>query len=600
MPVLTVNFCRPDLAERIFGMKFALKLIRILLIVAVLAGILGIAWWLFSARITAWYYDTAAQSAVSSGNLARAADMYADLLEKTPRDEQLRLDTAELYRQAGNYTRAEFLVQKGLVDVGPSVGLICALSKLYVEQDKLYDAVALLDGATAPSVINEVNSMRPSPPVFSHKSGQYSEIITVSVSQEDGCVSYVSWEDEIPSVSRDAYDGPVTLAPGLTSARAVAVNGEGLVSSWQGVSYKLEDIVLPLEFEDAEIERLIRLVLERPEGILLTSDLWDIDMIWSDEPAKYTTLADLQKCTSLKTVHLVGDRTPSDISALSSLQSVTELYLVEFGIDSFDLEHIGKMTWLETLDLSDNSIASIAELGDLGKLRYLNLSLNSVQDIAALGHLTALEKLNLSQNTVQDIRPLGALSRLDTLLLPGNNLSLLNGAESLGSLRVLDVSGNRILCELEPLKTLTKLEEVYAGHCALEKLPDMSVMSALRVLDVSYNGISTDDEVRGLEGLAGVKSLTSINISNNTITNITPLGFCLALTTVEASHNGITSVAPLKDLPNLNLVRIEHNKLTSLAPLRTCPVLKEVYAFGNSLTDALDLFAGTGITVYRN
>ncbi|MDR1670072.1 MAG: tetratricopeptide repeat protein [Oscillospiraceae bacterium] len=583
-----------------------MKKIGIVIILAVLA-MLGVAYVLFGARLTAAYNSNAAEQAREAGDLARAAALYERVLTRSPRDEELRLKVSGLYEDAGNFSRAEFVIWEGLRGSVPSAALYGRLCALYVAQDKLSDAAELLEGIEDASLREEVAARRPPPPVFSLPGGVYEQRIEVSLAAE-GTV-YVSWTGGIPSVETGLYTEPAALDPGVTSARALAVGEGGFVSDWAVCEYELINIIDPILFEDPSVERLIRAALNKPDGLLYSSDLWAVETLASEEAASFATLNDLAHCRELRSLSLTGSGNNCDVSALPQLQKLSELSLTSFGIDSAELELIGLLPALTKLFLPGNSIGSVAPLERLTGLTDLDISGNYILDAAPLGTLGALQTLNISRNAVQTLAGLSPLSGLLALSAAENPLVSLGGAEGLSSLQNLDVSYCPGLESLDEIARLTALTRVTAGHCGLQRLPDLSACAALSQLDVSSNALGTlikpgseqaDDVpemLGGLEGLEGLTSLKFMSCADNFVSSLAPLSGCLSLQWLDASGNEISSAEPLRGLPALGTLWVENNNLSSLLPLKGCPSIKEIHAFGNDIGDPIDSFAGTGIEV---
>ena len=570
------------------------KIVRPAVFLAVIALLYGV-YALFGAGVIRSFTLRAAEQAREAGDAGRAADLYARALDGAPRDEALRFLVCDLYREAGNFSRAEYTLTAGLRDVGPGAALYKKLCAVYVEQDKLLDAVLLLDGIRSPDARDKLETARPKPPAFLPSGGTYEERFEAELSAGAGCLIYVSWTGAVPSVSGGLYTGPYAPPPGATKARAVAVDPEGLVSGWADCEYLLENVVDPVVFADPAAERVIRRAVGRADGPLYTSDLWDVAELISDEPADYRTLEDLLYCPKLQTLDLLGEYGRCDLSALPSLDGLTSLSLRSFGVDSIDLEQIGQCAGLEALNLAGNNIGSVAPLAGLESLQTLDLAANSILDVTPLGRLGSLRSLRLSQNAVQDLMALSNLSNLRELRVDENRLTSLIGLEGLTRLEVLNASYNAKLTSVAEIAGLASLARFAASHCQIEELPkDLSGLKALEELYLAGNGIP------GIGGLAGLPSLRALDVQSNAVGSLEPLSGCAALETLNVSRNMISSAEPLAGLPALASVSVEYNALKTLLPLKECPSLKEINAFGNSLTDPLNAWDGTGVKVNRN
>ena len=114
---------------------------------------------------------------------------------------------------------------------------------------------------------------------------------------------------------------------------------------------------------------------------------------------------------------------------------------------------------LTSLDLSDNSVSDInpAAVHLVPKLRSLNLSQNSLESVANLSTLSDLEDLNLSNNRIAQLPDLHTkLGNIKSLNLAQNRISSLDGLAKLYGLVSLDVSRNRI-AELDTIRTVAAL-----------------------------------------------------------------------------------------------------------------------------------------------
>lgn len=527
-----------------------MKKLRMPIALVVLALIVFFGWMLFGGAILDAYYQSAAENAISAGEPLKAADLLAKRLESAPRNLDLRMKVCNLYIDGDNLSRAEYILYKGLTDMGPDAAVYTKLSYVYSLQDKLYDAVTLLDNINSPGVSSEIQAARPTLPAVSPAPGGYTELQTLTIQPAPGTTVYYSLQGDVPSMKTGQYTEPVELPPGSTTVRLAAVDENGLVSRWMTVEYSLENIVMPVRFADPAAEAVLRALLDKPDGYLYTDDFWDVEEITVPEPADYTTLADFALCTGLKSLSLVGTHSGCDLTGLSSLTTLESLSLREMGITTLDLPALSPLTGLTTLDLSKNSIGDISALSALENLRKLDLSFNSLLDVSPLSALTALTRLDLSQNAVSDLTPLGTLTALETLALDENRIQMLTGLSSLRNLIELSVSNNKALLSVADAFALPALQKFTAAGCGLEELPPPE--------DVS------------------LPSLTFLDLSDNLL----------------------TSLEALRGFPGLETLHIENNAVVSLSPLTESLMLQDIYAAGNGITGTGNLFDGTGIKVH--
>ena len=94
---------------------------------------------------------------------------------------------------------------------------------------------------------------------------------------------------------------------------------------------------------------------------------------------------------------------PSQVAGLTGL---TELGLTDMGLTGADLSNLARLSSLEKLDLSGNSITGVLSLAPLVRLTELRLEDNIVSDVSALSSLDALEDLYVAGNLIRDFSPL--------------------------------------------------------------------------------------------------------------------------------------------------------------------------------------------------
>lgn len=92
---------------------------------------------------------------------------------------------------------------------------------------------------------------------------------------------------------------------------------------------------------------------------------------------------------------------------ITSAEDLTRLNCSNAGIKS--LSGLDKFFALKELNLADNQLADISEIGQLGRMEKLVLTNNSIKDPAPLLHLLHLTQLHLEKNpqmTCKDLQQL--------------------------------------------------------------------------------------------------------------------------------------------------------------------------------------------------
>ena len=83
----------------------------------------------------------------------------------------------------------------------------------------------------------------------------------------------------------------------------------------------------------------------------------------------------------------------------------------------------------------------------------------------------------------------------------------------------------------------------------------------------------------------GLTALTVLNLSHNTITDISVLGSLTTLIELNLSHNSISDISVLKKLTKLRWLFLSHNTISDISALTKLTALKHLWLGGNSIND---------------
>lgn len=561
-------------------MKKALRsLVPILLAIAVVCCAL---WYLFvyDRDFTRDMLLQQARYFEREGKHSIATWFYDQAYAHSSQEDAVAIELAEQYKAAGNYTKAEYTLSNAIAD-GATTNLYVALCKTYVEQDKLLDAVNMLDNIPDPVIKAELDAMRPASPAVSPDPGFYSQYICVSVSSASGTL-YVSTNGEYPSTEDVPYSEPVALGDGETTIYAIAVADNGLVSPLSIYGYTIGGVVEQVSFDDPAMEAEIRSILAVSDTTTLyTNDLWGIDsFIMPQEAQTYSDLAKLPYLTSLTIENGVSS---DELQYISSLTYLEELNLRNCRPDEELVSAIGSLPALEKLTMSGCSLSTISGLENAQNLTYLDLSSNTIRNITPLSGLSKLQEVHLAHNALTDLSALSALNGLQILDVSYNSLPSISPVASLVNMTWLNI-GYNIIADLSPIGNLDKLEYLDASHNVVTDASVLAQCTCLKQLYISNNAL-TD-----ITMLSTLKNLTHFDFSYNQVTALPALGSNCALITIDGSYNLLSSLEELRGMKNLNNVLMDYNEeIESVEPLVSCPVLIQVNVYGTKVTDVSDL-----------
>lgn len=503
----------------------------------------------------------------------KAASWFYDLsYELSREDDNVAIELAQIYKKAGNYTKAEYTLTNAIAD-GGSAELYTALCRTYVEQDKLLDAVSMLDNITDPMLKMELGSLRPSAPATDIAPGFYNQYITLNF-LHNGKTLYVTTNGEYPSLSGEACEGSVTLESGETKIYAIAVGENGLVSPLSIFNYTVGGVIEPVALTDPAIDSQIRnFLMYGSDTVIYTSDLWTVEEF--TVPAEAESLEDLALLSRLKKLTIRGREIPS-LSFLSGMSGLEELVIEDCHIRE-GMSIIAGLPSLRKLTLSDCGLSTVADLAPAQNLVKLDLHSNAIGNLEPLSGMTGLEELDLSENAVSDLKTLAGLPMLKKLNLSRNAVRSLAPLASCVNLTELDISHNQV-ADLNALTSLSKLEQFRAASNAISSIDALSACYNLKELDLSHNALTE------LTALSSLPALETLDFSYNAVILLPALPADCPLQTVRGEYNVLTDVTALSGLKRLNYVYLDYNpELADVSFLINCHQLVQVNVYGTAV-----------------
>ena len=533
------------------------RVLKIVIPLVVVLALLGTAAWFFlsfRADLTAGFLRGQAAKMVERERYSRAVTYYNWAWQLDPENQEIPLALAEAYAGSGNYTKAEYTLVRAISARPQDVDLYVALCQVYVAQDKLLDAVQMLDRTSDAEVKAALDELRPAAPVLSPENGYYTEYIEVTADGGGNAV-YLSIDGDYPSMEDDAYTGPVTLPGGETMVMAVAVDENQMVSQAVQNGYTIGGVVEPVTLNDPAIDAAVREQLGMTAGeTLMTDDLWSIAELTL--PDTVADLADLSHFTGLTTL---------------TIQNVSGL----------DFSVLSQLTALQTLDLSGCTIStgSLDAIAGLTGLRVLRLNNCALTDINALSQLTALTELQLANNSLTDIGVTSLMLDLETVTLTNNPVTSIAGLSACTKLKSLDISGCSVT-SIASLSGKTALETLLAGNNQIADLSPLEGCTALAVLEAPYNLVSD------ISVLAQLPALTRFVGNNNQITAVPDFDEETSkLQYIQLDYNEVADLAGLQGINSLNYVYADYNQVETILPLKNNINLIQINVWDNPIPE---------------
>lgn len=513
-----------------------------------------------------------ARNMEDNGNHRASVWLYNLAYEHFGSNDEVAIELANKFIEIGNYSKAEYTLRKAIAD-GGNVELYMALSKTYVQQGKLRDAVLMLENVGG-EMKQKLSQLRPAAPQASVPSGTYRQYLTIELDAQGDAI-YVATDHDYPSSLTDAYTSPLRLTTGETTLFAVSVAENGLVSPLTVYNYIIYDVVEAVAFQDPGFEACIRKELGYDaERVIFSNTLWTITELTLD--ANVGSCVDLKWFPNLVKLNIRGSAI-GDGKALTSCTHLQELAVVSSTVSADAMKTIGTMHSLRALTLRDCSISSIAPLANLTGLHTLDLTNNAIRDLSALSNLTLLTHLYLGSNALINLEGLEHLSALTILDVSYNSIVSTLPLAQMTALTELNITSNA-LRSLAGIEQLTQLTNLYAAHNELLDLTSLANCINLSYLDVSHNTLLNIDT------LAGLTALETLDFSYNEVTQLPAFTADCALKVINGNYNLISNLKKLSGLNHLTHVYMDYNKdISSISPLTSCKSLKEVYVYGTKV-----------------
>lgn len=557
------------------------------LVLAILI-VVSIGWYLFIYDRT-FTQDMLLQEARFCGDKGydSLSSFFYDLAYRfNDQDMNVAIELANQYKADGNYTKAEYTLVNAISD-GATTELYIALCGTYVEQNKILDAVNMLDTISDPTIREQISRLRPEAPSADYEPGFYNEYIQVSLTSDGGSIYYTT-DGDYPSQSTEHYTQPISLPLGETMIRSVCVGENGLVSPLGSVSYTVGGVVEVVEFTDPAIEQAVRELLSTGTYTdVYTNQLWEITEFTC--PTQAQELTDLAYMTNLETLRF-ADMTLGSISVLKGLTNLKTLSFEKCRLDSDELSILAGMQNLTQLTLRECGLATIAGLSGAPHLTELDISGNTIRNLEALSSIQTLQKLNMGHNALTSLSAISGLTNLTELDVAYNSLTDISPISSCIRLQSLDVTSNQ-LTDLNAVGTMVCLTNLSADYNQLTDVSVLGKITSLQELSISNNAIED------ISMLSTLTALEHFDFSYNSVKEL-PQWSEGVLMSINGSYNQLENIDVLANQSNITYIYVDYNNISSIQALENCYYLVIVNIYGNPVTDAAVLTAHSIIVNY--
>ncbi len=479
-----------------------------------------------------------------SGNYTEAIKCYNTAKSWNSKKQQVYLSLAKAYQAIEDYENAGAVIDQAIekkitTDETGLEQLYLTRIKIYSAAGQLIEAVNYTDNISDQYILRKIQAVRPADLNYTPTQGDYDKTQKMTITVGEGQTVYYTTDGTYPTKFSNVYVEPINIGNGRTSVTAVAVDKDGLVSPLLSVTYNVTNENEVVSFNDSKIESMVRLALSKPSGVIRVKELEAVTKLSNDAVEGYVkTLSDLDMMPNLQTLYLDGEIMMLSISQLSGKSKLTTLSLAGCELDSTEINVLGSLSALETLDLSNNDLTSISVLSNLTTLKYVYLSQNSIDDLSALSASKSIVMIDASNNRVSAVPDFEENTTLESLMLGSNYISDISTVHRFTALTYLDISKN-LVKNAKNLSALTKLE----------------------TLNISGNGITNFDFLKSLKNLITLNVDDTSFVSTKTISDLKLVNF-------SASGTGLASLDDLKGMTELVTLEIADTNVTDLAPIK--------------------------------
>ena len=200
--------------------------------------------------------------------------------------------------------------------------------------------------------------------------------------------------------------------------------------------------------------------------------------------------------------------------------------------------------------------------------------------------ITALE-VPSNAASLSDLSKLPFLTRLTMSGMSLDSLSVLSGLSSLEELVISDMIVTDQ--DLRFIAALPKLTSLTLVKCNLSAMTPLSPATGLTYLNLSGNTI------RDLTALEGMTELKELWLNHNAVTDLSSLSFLTKLEVLDLSFNSVVTPGPLSSCIALRQLDLSNNTLSDLNGLENLYALEKLYLAFTGLTDVSALADSTAM-----
>ena len=263
----------------------------------------------------------------------------------------------------------------------------------------------------------------------------------------------------------------------------------------------------------------------------------------------FTPLASL---SSLETLDMAA--TPvSDLSFIEGIPQIRKLILSRTNIQ--DLQHLRTSKHLQTLNIDSTNVTDIASLSGADSLQVIYANHTSIADLQPLGDLEMIERIYCDQTRITREQANGFMATHPGVLVVYDSKDLISWWTSLDNAWKTTLSltaRTGISPSKEELVVVTNIDSInVSGNRAIDDLEPLRKLLKVRVLIADGSGITS------LEPLENHRNIVYLDISATSVADLSALTKFPQLRVLKADNSKIESIEPLYDLSALEKLYVD-------------------------------------------
>ena len=260
------------------------------------------------------------------------------------------------------------------------------------------------------------------------------------------------------------------------------------------------------------------------------------------------------------------------------------------NLDMDDKMTISEMQQIDTISGAYRGIKDLTGLEYASQLTYLDLSDNSITDASPIQKLTNLSSLILKNNELEQIPDLSGLTFLklyDTTWDAEHQVTVRTNPRNMFGGNKIKADGFIGKFAEEPGEDWFNLNSY---NDAPVKIPDKGLQLILEGYDSDGDGTLT---------VSDMGKITSLNITNINVYDLTGLEYATSLSSLYMSNTKVEDLTPIANLRNLVRLYAPNNQIKDLTPITGMTWLVELYLSNNQISSLPDLRNLKNLQIYN-